>query len=72
MHRYCTPEGLVVLQDHTNHACGVATTMYRREWGPWPFVRKLDSEDSGDRSGRGHLRDPLAHGEGSGAIDRVT
>ena len=45
--------GLVVLQDHTNHVCGVATTVYRRERGPRRFGRKLDSEDDGERSGRG-------------------
>jgi hypothetical protein len=45
--------GLVVLRNHTNRACGVATTVYRREQGPRHFDRKLDSEDGGERSGRG-------------------
>jgi hypothetical protein len=56
-------EGLVVLRDHTNIVCGMAATMYQREQGLWPFGQKLDSEDGGERSGRDHLRDPLAHGE---------
>ena len=68
-HHCCTSEGLVVLRDHTNRVCGVATTVYRREQGPRCFGRKLDSEDSGDRSGRdfatsGLTGDPLARGEG--------
>ena len=49
----CTSEGLVVLQDHTNRVCGVAATVYRREQGPRRFGQKLDSEDGGERSGRG-------------------
>jgi hypothetical protein len=44
--------GLVVLRDHTNHVCGVATTVYRREQGSRRFGRKLDSEDGGEQSGR--------------------
>ena len=52
-HHCCTLEGLVVLRDHTNRVCGVATTVYRREQGPWRFDQKLDSEDGGERSGRG-------------------
>ena len=61
--------GLVVLRDHTNRVCGVAATVYRREQGPWRFGLKLDSEDGGERSGRGFatsglIRDPLARGEG--------
>ena len=68
-HHCCTSEGLVVLRDHTNHVCGVSTTVYRREQGPWRFGRKLDSEDCGEWSERGFamsslIRDPLAHGEG--------
>jgi len=47
------PEGLVVLQDHTNCACGVATIVYQREQGLRRFDRKLDSEESAERSGRG-------------------
>ena len=48
----------------------VAATVYQREQGPRHFGRKLDSEDSGERSGRGFATsgltiDPLAHGEGS-------
>jgi len=65
-------EGLVVLQNHTNRVCGVAATMYRRGRGPRWFGQKLDCEDSEKRSGRGHLRDPLACREGPGAIRRVT
>ena len=45
--------GLVVLRDHTNRVCGVAATVYRREQDPRRFGRKLDSEDGGERSGRG-------------------
>ena len=61
--------GLVVLRDHTNYVCGVATTVYRREQDSRRFGWKLDSEDGGERSGRGFaLRgltgDPLARGEG--------
>ena len=69
-HHCCISEGLVVLRDHTNRVCGVATTVYRREQGSWRFDQKLDSEDSGERSGRGFATsgltgDPLACGEGS-------
>ena len=46
-------EGLVVLRDHTNRVYGVVATMYRREQGPRRFSRNLDSEDGGERSGRG-------------------
>ena len=46
-------EGLLVLRDHTNRVYGVAATVYRREQVPWRFGQKLDSEDSGERSGRG-------------------
>ena len=53
MHHCCTLEGLVVLRDHTNHICGVATTVYRREQGLRRFGWKLDSEDDEERSGRG-------------------
>ena len=61
--------GLVVLRDHTNHVCGVAATVYRREQGPRRFGRKLDSEDGRERSGKGFATsgltgDPLACGEG--------
>jgi hypothetical protein len=67
--------GLVVLRDHTNHFCGVAATVYRREQGLQWFDRKLDSEDGGEQSGRGlpkgtsktHLRVGKA-----GNIHRVT
>ena len=47
----------------------MAATVYRREQGPRRFDRKLDSEDGGERSGRGlpeGTGDPLAHGEGPG------
>ena len=47
--------GLVALRDHDNRACGVAVTVYRREQGLRRFGRKLDSEDGGERSGRGLL-----------------
>jgi hypothetical protein len=47
--------GLVVLRDHTNRVCRVATSVYRREQGPWQFGRKLDGKNSGERSGRGLL-----------------
>ena len=64
----CTSKGLVVLRDHTYRVCGVAATMYRREQGPRRFDRKLDSEDGGERSGRGFAmsgltRDPLHMGK---------
>ena len=55
MHRACTSAGLVVLRDHTNHICGVAATVYRREQGPWQFGQKLDSKNNGECSGRGLL-----------------
>ena len=47
----------------------MATTVYRREQGPRRFGQKLDSEDGGERSGRGFAMsgltgDPLACGEG--------
>ena len=63
--------GLVVLRDHTNRVCGVATTVYWREQGPWHFSQKLDSEDDGERSGRGFAMsgltgDSFACGEGPG------
>ena len=69
MQHCCTSEGLVVLRDHTNRVCDVAVTVYRREQGPRRFGRKLDSEDGGERSGRGFATsgltgDPLACGEG--------
>jgi hypothetical protein len=62
--------GLVILRDHTNRACDVAATMYRREQGPRCFAWKLDSEDSGEQYGRGlpecisetHLRMGKARG----------
>ena len=52
-----------------HRVCGVATTVYRREQDSRRFGWKLDSEDGGERSGRGFaLRgltgDPLARGEG--------
>ena len=47
--------GLVVLRDHTNRACCVATIVYHREQGLRQFSRKLDSEDGRERSGRGLL-----------------
>ena len=70
MQHCCTSEGLVVLRDHTNRVCGVPTTVYQREQGPWRFGRKLDSEDDGEQSGRGFATsgltgDPLARGEGT-------
>ena len=66
-HHFCTLEGLVVLRDHTNHGCGVADTVYRREQGPRRFSQKLDSEDGGsirERLASRHVEDPLARGEG--------
>jgi hypothetical protein len=59
VHRACTSVGLVVLRDHTNRACGVAATVYRREQGPRRFGQKLDSEDGGERSRRGLLEGTL-------------
>ena len=53
VHHCCTSEGLVVLRDHTNRICGVATTVYQREQGPRRFSQKLDSEDGGERFRRG-------------------
>ena len=64
-HHCCISEGLVILRDHTNRVCGVAATVYRREQGPRRFGRKLDSEDDGERSGKG-TGDLLVHGEGLG------
>jgi hypothetical protein len=54
--------GLVVLRDHTNHVCGVAATVYRRERCPQRFGQKLDSEDGRERSGRGILETHLCVG----------
>ena len=55
-HHCCTSEGLIVLREHTNRVCGVAATVYQREQGSRRFGRKLDSEDSGERSGIGLLK----------------
>ena len=58
---------LVVLRDHTNYVCGVATTVYRREQGPRRFGRKLNSEDGEEHPGeacRKAVGDPLTRGEG--------
>jgi hypothetical protein len=67
--------GLVVLQDHTNQACDVGATVYRREQGPWWFSRKLDSEDGGSSPGeacwKAHRRPTRAWGR-TGAIHGVT
>jgi hypothetical protein len=67
--------GLVVLRDHTNYVCGVATTVYRREEGPQRFSRKLDIDYGGERSRRGlpkgTTRDTLAHGEGPGLSTKL-
>jgi hypothetical protein len=75
VHRACTSAGLVVLQDHTNRACDVAATVYRRQQGPWRFGRKIDSEDSGSGPGeacwKAHRRPTCAWGR-TGAIHRVT
>ena len=69
-HHCCTSKELVVLRDHTNHVCGVAATMYRREQGLRHFDQKFNSEDGGERSRRGlpegtpetHLRMEKARG----------
>jgi hypothetical protein len=57
---------LVVLRDHTNRVCGVATTVYRREQGLQWFGQKLDCEDDGERFGEAisktHLRIGNARG----------
>ena len=65
-HHFCTPDGLVVLQDHTKCDCGVTATVYQREQGPQRFGRKLDSEDGGEHPGEvgRHVGDPLTRGEG--------
>ena len=55
-HHCCTSEGLVVLRDHTNHVCGVAATVYRREQGLRHFDWKLDSEDSGEHPGEAYRK----------------
>jgi hypothetical protein len=41
------------------------SSLYRRERGPRCLIQKLNSEDGGHRSKRGHLRDPLACGDGT-------
>ena len=69
VHHCCTSKRLIVLRDHTNHVCGVATIVYQREQGLRQFGQKLDSEDGGERSRRGFAmsgltRDPLTCGEG--------
>ena len=58
-HHCCTSEGLVVLRDHTNRVCDVAAAVYQREQGPRWFGQKLNSEDDGERSGRGLLEGTL-------------
>ena len=58
------------MRDHTNRVYGVAATVYQREQGLQWFGRKLDSEDGGERSGKGlpegtpetHLRVEKARG----------
>ena len=50
-HHCCISDGLEVLRDHTNHVCGVAVIVYRREQGPRRFGQKLDSEDDGKHPG---------------------
>ena len=50
--------------------------MYRREQDPRRFGRKLDSEDGGERSGRGFAMsglngDPLARGEVPGLFTEL-
>jgi hypothetical protein len=42
------------------------------DWSDDGHQTKLYSEDGGEWSGRGHFGDPLARGEGSGAIHGVT
>ena len=44
------------MRDHTNRVCGVAATVYQREQGLQRFSLKLDSEDGGERSGRGLMK----------------
>ena len=59
------PEGLVVLRDHTNCVCGVATTMYRREQGI--LAGSLIVETTGtpwERFVRRHIRDSLTREKG--------
>ena len=74
-HYCCTSDGLVVLRDHTNRVCGVATTVYQREQGPRCFGRNLDSEDSGVHLGeacrKARQRPTCAWGR-PGAIHGVT
>jgi hypothetical protein len=53
-----------VLQDHDNHVCVTATTVYQRERGPWRFDRKLDSGDGGERLRGAKSGAPLAREEG--------
>lgn len=44
---------------------------YRKERGSQCYDQKLDSENGGEYSERGHFEDSLMHGEGLGLIHRV-
>ena len=51
------------MRDHTKCVYGVATTVYRKELGPWQFGLKLGSEDGEERSERDqHLHVGKAQG----------
>jgi hypothetical protein len=43
------PSGARALRDRDNRVCVTATTVYRREWGPQHFGRKLVSGEGGER-----------------------
>jgi hypothetical protein len=58
------PSGARVLRDRDNRVCVTATTMYRRERGPWRFGRKLDGGDGGKRPRGARSGAPLMRRKG--------
>jgi hypothetical protein len=65
------PDGLVILQDHTNYVCGVAITVYKKQLGPQHFGRKIHAEDSRYRRGEATPNTICVWGR-DGAIHGVT
>ena len=67
--------GLVVLQDHTNHVCGVGATVYRREHARGVLVRRLIvktvGNDPREACQKAH-RSPACAWRRLGAIQGVT
>jgi hypothetical protein len=63
LHESFVPTEARVLQDHTNHVCGVAATLYRWEQGLRYFSKKLDSEDNREHPRESKSGAPLTRGE---------